>query len=108
MSEMLFKRHLAELLKQNQMTAAELSRKTGIARQVISDWLAGVHPRSLNQVKAIGDIFGVTVDEICFGTDSLHKEMRLTGDSSLSELLEVMLTEEYVPSGRYEVVVLKN
>jgi transcriptional regulator with XRE-family HTH domain len=49
------------------MSAAELSRKTGIARQVISDWQAGVHPRNLIQLKTIADAFGVSLESLCFG-----------------------------------------
>lgn len=49
------------------MSAAQLARRTGIAKQVLSDWLAGAMPRSITQVKAVAIVLGVTVDQLCFG-----------------------------------------
>jgi transcriptional regulator with XRE-family HTH domain len=49
------------------MSAAQLARQTGIAKQVLSDWLAGAMPRSITQVKTVAIVLGISVDELCFG-----------------------------------------
>ncbi len=67
---MIFKTQLRELLRSRGMTAADLSRVTGIPKQSISDWLAGVTPRDLKRLKKVAEFFGVTVDHIVFGNNS--------------------------------------
>jgi hypothetical protein len=37
-----------------------------VAKQTISDWLAGLPPRNLLPVKSVADYFGVLVDDILF------------------------------------------
>ncbi len=66
-NEMNLKAQLRSLLRANGMTAADLSRATGIPKQSISDWLAGVAPRDLRRLKKVAGVFGVTVDELVFG-----------------------------------------
>lgn len=56
------------------ITAADLARQTGIAKQVLSDWLAGAMPRGLCQVKLVANALGTTVDELCFGDDCAGNE----------------------------------
>lgn len=69
-STMNFKSQLRELLRSRGMTAADLSRVTGIPKQSISDWLAGVTPRDLKRLKKVAEYFGVTVDQIVFGDNN--------------------------------------
>lgn len=44
-----------------------LAKHTGISRQTIANWMEGQKPQNIEQVKAVADYFGLTVDEICFG-----------------------------------------
>lgn len=44
-----------------------LAKNTGISRQTIANWMDGQRPRNIEQVKAVADYLGLTVDEICFG-----------------------------------------
>ena len=81
------------------ITAAELSRRTGIPRQVISDWLAGAMPRRLDHLKKVVDLLKTTIDELCFG--------------DVAEPLVVTIPNSMEPSsehdlvGRFEIVVRK-
>ena len=52
------------------MTAAELARRSGVSKQTISDWTAGIQPRSIPQVKKIADVFGVSLDSLLFGQET--------------------------------------
>ncbi len=64
---MKLERILKDLLSEKDMTVAQLSRATGIARQTLDNWLSGQEPRSLRQVKKVASHFGVPVDYLCFG-----------------------------------------
>ena len=64
------KNQLKHYLKEHGISASELSRKTGISKQSISDWLAGVHPRDLGKLKRVADELGITVDHLLFGQGS--------------------------------------
>lgn len=60
------RQNLATLLRDRGITAAQLSRKTGVAKQVLSDWMSGVQPRKLEQLYAVAQALGVTMDVLCF------------------------------------------
>jgi len=70
------------------MTAAELSRRSGVPKQVLSLWLAGVEPRKLSHLKKVATVLGTTIDALCFGehppataqeTQALHPEAWFEG-----------------------------
>lgn len=58
--------NLKNLLETERITMADLSRQTGIAKQVLSDWIAGTHPRNIAQVKLVAQFFDVSIDDLCF------------------------------------------
>lgn len=93
--ELNLKRQLKLFLQNNDMTPAQLSRKSGVSQQVLSLWLKGADPKKMSQVKQVAEIFGVSVDHLCFG-DGLDKEAQkitdleaLMGDGWISGLFEV-------------------
>lgn len=63
----LLKKQLQFQMDQKGISAAQLSRKTGIPKQTLSDWLAGAQPRKIELLKKVADEFGVTITELCFG-----------------------------------------
>lgn len=65
-SQLILKRRLQELLQQYQWTAAELSRRSGVPKQVLSLWLSGVEPRKISHLKNVARTLGVSVDDLCF------------------------------------------
>lgn len=64
---LILKVKLREHLELRAWTAAELARKSGVPKQVLSLWLTGVEPRKLQHLKSVADVLGVSVDELCFG-----------------------------------------
>lgn len=67
------------------MTAAELSRKTGIPKQCISDWLGGTRPRDITMVRSIADALQVPVLELLYGP-KLQQGKPHSADTSPSDL----------------------
>ncbi len=49
------------------ISASRLSKLSGVSKSTISDWLSGTNPRNISQVKKVADVFGVSLDELCFG-----------------------------------------
>lgn len=82
------KKQLRFYLDRNAMTATDLAKKTKISKQVISLWLAGASPKKLEQVKAVADEFGITVDNLCFGT-GITEELDQEKDDFLSGIFEI-------------------
>jgi transcriptional regulator with XRE-family HTH domain len=82
------------------MTAAELSRTTGVAKQVLSDWMAGVQPRKLEQLYLVAQTLGVLLEDLCFApAEELTKAKPSqipTGDGGGSDALSEL-------RGKYEV-----
>lgn len=76
------KRQLQLCLKKANISAADLSRRSGVPKQTISDWLGGVPPRSIPYLKQIADVFDMTVDDLLFGNEVV-KGLTLVPDASL-------------------------
>lgn len=80
------KNQLKLLLERHEITAAQLSRKSGVSQQVLSIWLRGGEPKKMSQVKKVADVFGVSVDHLCFGSGlDNHTEKITELDSLLGE-----------------------
>ena len=77
------KRQLAGLLDHRGMTAAELSRKSGVPKQALSRWLGGQAPKDVTQVKRVADALGVTLDHLLFGSSIEDESRKITDISSL-------------------------
>lgn len=93
---MILSTQLKRLLKQKDMTVAQLSRACGVSAKTLSDWLISKrNPRNLNHVKIVADYLGVTVDNLLFGTE-MAKEAN-----------PYKLINEYTSLGQFEVVLRK-
>lgn len=92
------RQNLASLLKHRAMTAAELSRATGIAKQVLSDWMAGVQPRKLEQLYLVSKTLGVSMEQLCFADsiETMIQDKKSTDAGAASDNLHHI-------KGRYEV-----
>lgn len=66
-ARLILKTQLKQLLARHGLSAAALSRKSGVPKQVLSLWLAGVEPRKLSHLKRVAQALGVSIDELCFG-----------------------------------------
>lgn len=89
------KQQLKLFLSQREMTSAQLSRKSGVSQQVLSLWLKGADPKKMSQVKKVAEVFGTSVDHLCFGS-GLDKEAQKVTE------LDALLGDEWI-SGLFEV-----
>ena len=60
---------LKNLVKSRGITVSLLSKRTKVPVQTLHNWLSGMEPRSLRQVRKVADFFDVTIDYICFGIE---------------------------------------
>lgn len=61
---------LRQQLRQHGMTATALSKKSRVPLQTLNNWLSGSKPKDFDQVKAVADVFGVSLDYIVYGIES--------------------------------------
>ena len=60
---------LKELSEERGITISMLSKKTGVPQQTLHNWISGVEPKNLTQVKKVADFFEVSLDYLCFGKE---------------------------------------
>lgn len=68
------KKILKALIKEEGITVTQLSKKTRVPVQTLHNWLSGMEPRSLKQVRKVAEFFKVSIDYICFGIESQDKD----------------------------------
>jgi transcriptional regulator with XRE-family HTH domain len=85
---------LKTYLEHFDLTAAQVSRKSGVSQQVISQWLRGAEPKKLTQVKNVAEVFGCSVDHLCFGE----------GIDRVGEAAQLIPQDEWL-SGLFEVKI---
>jgi transcriptional regulator with XRE-family HTH domain len=106
MAALTLKHQLKLFLAHHDMSAAELSRDSGVSQQVLSLWLRGGDPKKTTQLKKVADVFKTSVDHLCFG-DGLDLEAQrvteldaLLGDEWISGLFEVRFRRIKRPAGK--------
>ena len=89
------KSQLQFYLKDRGMTMAELSRKSGVPRQSLSQWAQGTTPRMIDQVKSVADVFNTSIDNLMYGSgldqerEQVNDLQALLGDDWIGGLFEV-------------------
>lgn len=91
------KSQLSHYIELRNMTAAELSRKSKVSKQVISQWLGGAQPKKLTQLKDVALVLDTTIDHLCFGSGSDTESKKVTeldallGDGWIGGVFEIKL-----------------
>lgn len=55
---------IKQLMKDQNMTAYTLSKKTGISQAAIGQWLNGKNGASVTSLQKLADCFGVSIGEL--------------------------------------------
>ncbi len=58
--------NLDELLKSKGLRASDLSKITGIPKQTLSEWRAGLVPKSIVSLKRVASAFDISLDALVF------------------------------------------
>ena len=89
----LLAQNLKRLLKDKDLTVAQLSRATKVPSQTLNNWLSGLEPRSMSQVKTIAQFLKLTLDELAYGEIKVKDENKLEqySDEIYAGMFEVVL-----------------
>ena len=68
-----FNNRLYELRKQKGLSQEELANRLNVSRQTISKWEVGDSTPDMDKLVAISDLFGISLDELVLGKDSVEK-----------------------------------
>lgn len=60
------------LLQKNGVTSYKVSKETGVSQSTLSDWKRGLSTPKLDKLQKIADYFGVTVNYLMTGEDSIE------------------------------------
>jgi len=63
-------RMLKELCDNKGISISTLAKRSSVAQQTLHNWLTGVQPKSLVNVKRVADFFEVSIDYLCFGIET--------------------------------------
>jgi len=85
------KENLRTHLDKQGITAAQLAKRAGVSKQVLSTWLNGASPRKIEQVKKVADSLSVSVDELCFGSKmpTAQDQFPFPSDQWISGVFEI-------------------
>ncbi|MCL2022808.1 MAG: helix-turn-helix transcriptional regulator [Oscillospiraceae bacterium] len=72
---------LFELRKKNGFSQEDLAEKIGVSRQAISKWERAESSPDTNNLIEISRLYGVSLDELLFTTETVNSEKERTGDS---------------------------
>jgi len=90
--DMKLKDQLKTLIEGERLTISRLSKETKVPVQTLHNWLSGMEPRSLKQVRKVADYFEVSIDYLCFAIEPKPKE-------SLGDF------EEEIFAGKFDVIL---
>ena len=70
---------IKKLRKKNYLTQAEFAKKVGVTQGTVSQWEHGIISPNSNQLRAISDAFGVSIDSIV-GKRKHEEDEKLTDE----------------------------
>lgn len=59
--------NLKALMTKQRISLVELAKLSKVPKQTLHNWLSGAEPKSLNQIKAVAEVFGISIEELCYG-----------------------------------------
>ena len=65
--EIRLKKNIKKYLYYKDVKASDLSRLSGVSKQTISDWTAGLSPKGFINLKKLAITLNTTIDELLFG-----------------------------------------
>lgn len=78
---------------QRKISLIELSRLSKVPKQTLHNWLSGAEPKNLNQIRAVAQVFNLSIEQLCYG------------DKTVSKKTEIREYEDEINAGIFEVVL---
>lgn len=98
---MILSRQLKNLLKDRDVTVAQLARATMISAKTLYQWLNGQSPKNLIQVRKVADYFKVTIDYLAFGVlQKNNSELTDYKTEINAGVFEVILRKQKLTGGK--------
>ncbi len=85
---MRLKHNIQHYLDTSGLTASALARKANLPKTTIANWLAGVAPRDLVQLKKLADCIGVSIDTLTFSDFAVPMEIQSNQISDLENFFQ--------------------
>lgn len=95
--KMILTQNLKKLINNDDLTVAQLSRATKVPSQTINNWLSGLQPKNMNQVKAVANYFKLSLDELVYG--ETNQKVKKSCIDPISE------HEDDINAGVFEVIL---
>ncbi len=98
------RQNLKTLLQKRGLKISELARLSGVSKSVLSNWLGDQKPGDIRKVNQVAGCLGVTIDELCFGTEV---ESRVTTSDSRLESRHMYLGQLYMADDQsyFDVII---
>lgn len=90
---------LAHLLKERGLSAKALSKNTGVSASTLSTWMSNSKPRNVDDVAAVAEALGVSLDYLLFEDASVQADITdLKGETILSGIYRIKLEKIILPT----------
>lgn len=66
--------NLKSLMTKERMSLVELSKLSQVPKQTLHNWLSGADPKNLDQIRSVAQIFGLSIEELCYGERSISRQ----------------------------------
>lgn len=87
---------LQQLMKERNLSARELAKRTGLAQKTVSDWVGegASFPRDPEQLKKLADFFECSIHKLLFGEEDPR-----------GSVLDEVLKKTELHTGLYEISI---
>lgn len=91
MMKIRIKEQLKYILHKKNMKVVALARETKVPAQTIHNWLQNKPPKNINQLKAVCDYLGVTLDWVLYGVEGIENPLVKHEEEIVAGVWEVVL-----------------
>ncbi len=72
--DMKLSNNLKTLMTKEKINLVELAQAAKVPKQTLHNWLSGAEPKSLDQVRAVANVFGLSIEELCYGEKTKSRD----------------------------------
>lgn len=84
--EMKLDKQLKALIRESDITVAQLARAAGVSAKTIYNWLGGQKPRDLDAVRKVAEHFKVSIEVLCYGAEAMPADKGGEFEQHLDEI----------------------